>query len=1758
VTLRRAAPGPQLSSGRLRVDAGKAIAKLREYQLADRSAWVLEAIRAAVAAKATRIELSGDTNDVWLAWDGEPWPDEVLPRLFDELVSPEAASENHHVRLLAAAVNSALGMEPAYVDVTSIHDGSATRVRYKPEILVEPTSELGESTLRHVATEPVPVPAGATRGMRVHVRRRLGDWRVFSEAPELGLARDACRDIAVPLYVDDLVLLRDGARDVVRVPLGEGVDGFIAITDVERASTTAVLEVAERGAILAEYEVDLIDGYQNGRVPIRVYVDAPRMPTNASRSQVRRDAHPIDLAEKRAHALIPVLIAELRKAVEQGSERARTSALALLAAYAGGPRWHVGLPSLRGVLRELAQLALVKNAVGQPRALTSHWRAEVHLGGTPFDGELAPWLEQVLWAPAGDPARQLVQPSTVDTRGMRRLVRYARRQLRAQRQFLAHQKRDVRVSTSAAPHVRAPLGIAVSGSTIPDQPFEGLTGEICIYARGHLGALVVLLDGRELERIEFDSPFAFDAVIDSSRVTPADRYRGVKRDAEYQRVERAMRAGLVRALEALALAKRDPDDAELDGRLFRRGIGVIREVGAALRGPLATAPAYPTTTNRWVSVTDLMRETTIGVTPPNSDAVVPAGRVVVVLDESERRALAEVVQKTVVLYRRIAAARFKDIAMGLAAQYGGALIVREPGITAAIAPSKRAELRVYHVGMELETRGYSSSWLDCAIAIDCDAIVPDTDWTQATDLAGLDKRSYADWEAALLRAIACAVIREPAPDLLTNEVVELDSKLGGILCRTLVRHGARELLGRELYDKLRNAKLLHVLGSLHRCSIAEVAEQSRGAISYIEQDALAVAGFTPVVAPKHVVAALAKLVDREIVDASPTLERHRREAARARNLAQHREQRPQPIAISTDDYVSLPGPKVRGVVGAWDGPFEIHVFVERRRFAILHPPDSELPLVAAVEIDEQDCDDTFELLTHETRRVIQADVRDAIPALLVEIAAKQPHKLGDVGPVRRLLASSWVSNDKVKQALRAAPAFNTIQGGRASLASAAQPRLIVSVASWVGDWLGPDGESPHALDEPVLFAPGAQSELAKVIDKLHDGAVVDVTEDVTRLQARRRIARGLVPMPRVADALPELKRSLADLGVLGKQLGIGEIALVEQTGSSVTHYVDGRHTNVEMLDVLPYVAVAVQLNEPHPISAEVQKLTELLVKQVIAAVKLDSLPPRIQRNLMRAALARRIDHELLRELTLWRDFLAQHDRYGDVWVVLEATDLKPLDEHRRVFFFERATFNLAQTHNWNVILARKDLELDAVARTNLARRPARSLELTATGVLAEQLLAGDGTTSPRGVVGVLSPQAYAVAQRGVRAHREMHPFDISADPCRWPTIAVIDDARLTPDRTWSTPQQDDVWQSIAKELRVASERALDTLCKPPFDALVDLRVTSSICADVSALRKATKTVVRGVLWFEGAPNRRTSIRINDRNGARSFTPNHPFMIGGTLFVYAPDNVDIELALQQLCFHAHGKLVRALVTADTLDHDLVAAHVAHALALRTVRATDVRGVEFKCFSPRPLDSRALTSLLRGDTPVVAIRPGTAPDPNPEVIELVDDGSGLANTIIGHLGERVRRSRPAPKPRPARETQQVVKPHIEAAKPKPAPKPKPPEPPHALTPLVKRLRMRLSELGIGGYQWSIIERTEPMFAYADEIEVAGDNIRLRALAAALLANSPLADAGIDVVVAHLVTVLNVALTQITDASEAHALGLLLTSPPSASPPRSRQSS
>ena len=595
----RPAPGQQISSGRLRVDATKAIAKLREYQLVDRTAWILEAIRAAVAAGAERIDLQGDSNDVWLSWSGAPWPAEDLPRLFDELVSPEPGAARHHVRLLAAAVNSALGANPAYVDVYAIGDDGAMRARYTPDVLEAPTGELEESPLRQVQAQVAGIPHGATKGMHVHFRRRaslevVSYWLRRADPPELVMARSACGDIGTPIRIGDATFDRDANhRDVVRVPLGDDLDGWVAITDTTAAPPTEddiELAIAERGVLLETTTIDL--GIEAGAPPpLRVFVDAPRLPTNASRSEVRRDAHPVSTAERRAKELVPEVVAKLveKCRVAQADPRARHAAIHLLAASIAGNDWAHRAREIEPPWRALAELPLVRDAAGTPRPVAWTWSGLVHTGSEPLSQELAPWLSHVLWAPPDDPTSAFTT-WWIDAKALKDHLKRAKRERRAEKAFYKHAPREARVTSRKKTRVRARLGAPLAGSCIADVVFAGLTGEVCVYRDRDGGELVVLLGGREIETVEFDSMVSFAAVINSARLKPADRFRGVVRDVEYAHVERAMRGGVVRAIEAVVLANAGKfvdgyqvavgGNDLVDAQLIRNGLLLARNLGA--------------------------------------------------------------------------------------------------------------------------------------------------------------------------------------------------------------------------------------------------------------------------------------------------------------------------------------------------------------------------------------------------------------------------------------------------------------------------------------------------------------------------------------------------------------------------------------------------------------------------------------------------------------------------------------------------------------------------------------------------------------------------------------------------------------------------------------------------------------------------------------------------------------------------------------------------------------------------------------------------------------------------------------------------------------------------------------------------------------------------------------------------------------------------------------------------------------------------
>jgi hypothetical protein len=1776
-----AAPGPQLGAGRLRVDAARAIAKLREYQLAIRPAWVLEAIRAAVASGATRISLTGDTNDLWLLWDGEPWPAADLPRLFDELVGPEASDARYHVRLLATAVNSALGMDPAYVDVYAIAaTGRAVRARYTPEVLAEPTGELGDAPLRQLAVEQAAPPPGAGTGMAVHLRRRFGITvlsHLVRELPELELARAACGDLAVPLALRGVPHGGGAAaRDLVRVPLGEGVGGFLAIVDPDDAPLHATLEVAEHGVVLATRGLDLGLPAADRPVPLRVFVDGPRMPTNASRSEVRPDVHPLSTVLRRVRGLLPAAAERLAAEVTAGAapERARAAALALVAAAGGlleAPRLGLG---------RLLELPLVRNAVGVPRPLGAGWLGPVHTGSAPYPEELAPWLGEVMWIPPGDPAACLVDLEAIDARAVKRLARAAHRERREQRRFYAHAPRPPVALVREPARIRARLGATAAESSVDPAGFEGLTGEVCIRAAGEGGdgELVVLLEGRELERLTYGSPIPFAVVIDAPRLRPVDGYRGAARDGELARVEAAMRAGVLCAIEAIAAGAtgegfiHGEPAPDADRRLVLDGLALALELsrgsaaGPRPAGPLFDAPLWPLAGDGGrASTAELRRHAVVGVTAPGARLRPLPRRPIVEVEARDRPLVEALLPRTarIVDYDPDLVAPGPlygiDLAQGLLEEAGFALPVRADGCAAAIAPAGVPHVVISHLGRRVEERPYRPALVPCAIWVDSDDVVPDAGWLEAIDDGGV-ARHFAGWEEELLRAAATALAGGRHPDVLDLAPVEPSGPLGRALWSALATRDPDELLGEALAAQLRARPLFRVLGEREPVSAQDLAARFPQEIPFLEaapeageagptataRPARPLEGFAPLVADPVLAGAIGKLAGRALRDAAADLAQRRRAAEREAKLAALRERPALPLELPDGAiFVRRKAPAMAAVIGVGRGPamtFELRV--EGRPVATLTRP-GELPVVAIFEVPLDRLDEELALPPLLEEQVLRA-VRGAVPELLATIGKATPAALADLGPARTLLAAALdvlYFDVPSRKALVAAEAFPTVQGPRVSLERAAHDGAIAT-ASWDGEWLGPDdGEPPSELDRPVLHVPEGAGELAGVIARLHRHAVVDHTEAVGKLQAQRRIARGLMPRPAVHGVAPELKCRLEELGPAAAALGPGEIGLVDEPGSTTLLHVHGELRQRVSLDVRPPVHLAIEAPElvlerdraALLVRPAAEQAALALLRRVLAAVPV--LPVWLRHRLRRAMLAGRGGDELagvpLFETAggAWIDRAAvtrQVELFGEVWCLARPVDdPRPLDERRVVVMLSDDEQRLADQRGIPCVDAARELKLDARARANRARpRPDRLALDPAISTLATVTLDGDGQTAPRGVVAVLAPDA--AHHRGVHAHRELYPFDPVGDQCLWPTRAIVDHAGLAPDRMWARPARDEAWDALIAAIREASEHVLHDLSRPPPRVLASQVVSFSTQQRLAALRGDTTTQLRGVLWLDGPPDAVGRIDVVHSGGTAAYVAPQATSMRGTLYVTgAYHDPRIAEAIEELCATVHVRLLAKLATRPA-PSDLAVAHVAYGLAIGRLEAADAGAIRLGCFRPRPIDAQEWQALCQSRQWV----PLVAPDAEVDELSVTDDGSATAKVALGVLGERAYYPlAPIPATPPER---------FAALRDVPRARP-----PHPLDPLVAVLEVKLRLLGVPPPRLAILEEAvAPMLGHVDDtLALAGHHPQLLAIAAAIAARSAWSAAAADALVAHAVTVLNVALTSVTDATEAHALAGLL---------------
>ncbi|WP_437646657.1 hypothetical protein [Sorangium sp. So ce362] len=634
-----------VARGAIRVDARRAVQKLREHLLVDLDLYLLELVRAAAAGGATQIDLQYDADDVVLTFDGEPPDAPVLARLLDHVLNAAPDAPSRRLRLLALGVNAALGLRPARVDLLTTGRGpsgeraeaTCTRVRFTPALLEAPEGALAPAAAP--ACDEVPRPPGMpAAGLRVEVRRRLG-WSVLRRAitgdtpPELAHLAAATGDFSIPIALageplrrappggKPAVLMRvpfhvHGARRAaleivaLRDPAGGPALSAPLSTPLSMTPLPAPFSPPLSGLPVVDYlehGVQLVRErwsfdprfpsapYQGVELPVRLVVDADELPTNASRSALREDA-PLRarLREAAGGALLDALEALTallhgEGAIPEGvlvvdEDRGRLEdALAAFACVATGAA-RAGA-RLAPEARAVHELPLLRDGHGRPVSLASlDARDASPLFLHRGDARLPEELSP--WA-----HDVIWSHGGVVERALAGLPLADAEAMLEQAKLGAGRRRAFLLHATGEPVVPpAPEHALRAAFNVDEGTLAGLRGELAVFAddgEPRRGAEVrVFVDGRHLETVELD-PAAVPLPVEialawEGRVRPRFAYDGVERDARFWRA--------VRHALGVALAAADAEARRRFGpRAAHQGAPQPESELARLRGLLRAA-----------------------------------------------------------------------------------------------------------------------------------------------------------------------------------------------------------------------------------------------------------------------------------------------------------------------------------------------------------------------------------------------------------------------------------------------------------------------------------------------------------------------------------------------------------------------------------------------------------------------------------------------------------------------------------------------------------------------------------------------------------------------------------------------------------------------------------------------------------------------------------------------------------------------------------------------------------------------------------------------------------------------------------------------------------------------------------------------------------------------------------------------------------------------------------------------------------------
>ncbi len=789
-----------MRKGRIRVDARKAMAKLREHLLVDLHLYAVEAVRAAVLAGATRVDVTFDADDVIVTWDGAVLDAGSLPRLFEHLVGEEEGEDARQKRLLALAVNAALGLAPAWVTVTSAGGGTAARVTWSPALVA--AIEREEKPLPDVEELPAPSDMPA-RGTRFHLRRKMG-WetvrRATAKTPprEVALLVERAAGLRVPLFVNGAPAAPDaGPRALARASITLPGVRRAHVEIVTGAATAPHADFCELGVLLSRAGFAFgarfpMSEHLGVAPPVRVVVDADALPTNASRSAVREDAPLLGALQNAAAPALAdaitgvIAVAFGRGAVPDGVtvERDDPAALrdalgAFLCVAEASILARVKLPE---ALHAVLDLPLFEDGLGRPITHADVSREDPLLlweGDAPVPEEMAPWAHHIVWR------RGRVVDRILGTRPCMppaELAAHAKRGANRRRKLLA--------TPPGEPSAPDNAYLARERFAFAEGPFAGLAGEVAIaldpaaYVR-NLG-LRLFLEGRCFEAFPVpEDVIPLPCVIAlqwPGHVLPKFAYEGVEPTA-------GLRAALALAVRhAVLLCERVAADRPRAGQPFDL------PQAAVLRAALATAALAPTkmysaqgfemppldqltallhapvwpTTERVLTSLDALCEHAaktgaLCVAAAGSPGRAADGRPVVSLPSGELAWLSACLRPGLPIVRYDAAllggamtprARSRPqivpfIDAVAASASAPILHVEAKGHAYAVTLGAVSETRVWHGGVCLSLAELDESFGGVVIAIDDDSIVPTIDWkgvAHAEDqgIVGRAERAFAE------------------------------------------------------------------------------------------------------------------------------------------------------------------------------------------------------------------------------------------------------------------------------------------------------------------------------------------------------------------------------------------------------------------------------------------------------------------------------------------------------------------------------------------------------------------------------------------------------------------------------------------------------------------------------------------------------------------------------------------------------------------------------------------------------------------------------------------------------------------------------------------------------------------------------------------------------------------------------------------------------------------------------------------------------